>query len=321
MPDLTGTNYIIAADSCSSVTVTQTPPIGTVLSYRTTNEVVLTVLDASGNAAHSTNTVLVAEGAAPVITTEPQSLIHLVGTDAVLTVAATSCGPVSYQWHLGTSAVAGQTNATCTVSNVQLADAGDYTVTLANAAGSSTSAVAVLTVNRPPVAADANASVTENQALALDNAKLLSRCSDPDGDPLSITSAGPTSTNGGTVSLTSDNISYQPATNFIGTDLFTFVISDGRDGTATGSVLVTVSAASAPSPNIVSGPDILPNGHFHVGFAGIPGFHYTVQYSPALESPSWTTITNLAAGTNGLFDFEDPTAPPPPSRYYRTTYP
>jgi hypothetical protein len=228
---------------------------------------------------------------------------------------------VSYQWYLGTSAVAGQTNATCAVSNVQLADAGDYTVTLANAAGSSTSAVAVLTVNRPPVAADTNASVTENQALVLDNAKLLARCSDPDGDPLSITSAGPTSTNGGTVSLTSDNISYQPATNFIGTDVFTFVISDGRGGTATGSMQVTVTAASAPAPNIVSGPDILPNGHFHVGFAGIPGYSYTVQYSPTLESPSWTTLTNLTAGTNGLFDFEDPTAPPPASRYYRTTYP
>jgi autotransporter-associated beta strand protein len=322
LPDLTGTNYIIAVDTCSSsVTVTQMPPIGTVLSYGTTNEVVLTALDASGNAAYSTNTVCVAEGAAPVITTQPQSQTNLLGTDAVFAADGTSCGPVSYQWYLSSNALADATNATLTVSNAQLADAGSYTVTLSNAAGSSTSAAAVLTINQPPVASNTIASVIENQVLVLAKDKLLAGCSDPDGDPLSVASAGPTSTNGGTVSLTSSNITYQPATNFIGTDVFTFVVSDGRGGTATGSVLVTVSAASAPSPNIVSGPDILPNGHFHVGFAGIPGYSYTVQYSPALESPSWTTLTNLAAGTNGLFDFEDPTDPPPASRYYRTTYP
>jgi fibronectin-binding autotransporter adhesin len=320
LPDLTGTNYIIATDSCSSVTVTQTPLIGTVLSYGTTNEVVLTALDASGNAAYSTNTVVVAEGAAPVITTQPQSRTNLVGTDAIFTEQATSCGPVSYQWYLNTNALAEQTNATLTVTNVQLADAGSYLVTLANAAGSSTSAVAVLTVNRPPVASNTNAGVTENQALVLDNAKLLALCSDPDGDPLSIISAGPLSTNGGSVTLTSSNVTYLPLTNFVGADRFDFTVSDGRGGSATGSVLVAVTSASAPSLNIVSGPNILPNGHFHVGFAGIPGFSYTIQYSANVDGP-WTTLTNLMAGTNGLFDFEDPTEPAPPTRFYRTTYP
>jgi autotransporter-associated beta strand protein len=322
LPDLTGTNYIIAVDTCSSsVTVTQNPPLGTVLSYGTTNEVVLTALDASGNAAYSTNTVVVAEGAAPVITAQPQSLTNLVGTDAAFTVAATSCGPVSYQWYLNTDALADETNATLTVADVQLTDAGSYTVTLANAAGSSTSAVAVLTANQPPVAGNTNAGVTENQALVLGTDKLLAICSDPDGDPLSIISAGPISTNGGTVSLTSSNITYVPATNFVGQDLFNYTVSDGRGGTATGSVLVTVTAASAPALNIVIGPEILPDGHFYIQFVGIPGYRYTIQYSPTLDSPSWTTITNLAAGTNGLFDFEDPTTPLPPSRYYRTTYP
>jgi hypothetical protein len=243
-----------------------------------------------------------------------------VGTDAVFTEQATSCGPVSYQWYLNTNALAEQTNATLTVTNVQLADAGSYLVTLANAAGSSTSAVAVLTVNRPPVASNTNAGVTENQALVLDNAKLLALCSDPDGDPLTIVSAGPLSTNGGSVTLTSSNVTYVPLTNFVGADRFDFTVSDGRGGSATGSVLVAVTSASAPSLNIVSGPDILPNGHFHVGFAGIPGFSYTIQYS-ANANGAWTTMTNLTAGTNGLFDFEDLTGPPPPSRYYRTTYP
>jgi hypothetical protein len=165
-----------------------------------------------------------------------------------------------------------------------------------------------------------SARVTQNQMLVLTNTKLLSLCSDPDGDPLSLVSAGPTSTNGGTVNLTGGTLTYQPVTDFVGTDLFSYTISDGRGGSATGSVLVAVTSASAPSPDIVSGPDLLPNGHFHVGFAGIPGYSYTVQYSANADGP-WTTLTNLTAGATGLFDLEDPTEPAPPTRFYRTTYP
>jgi hypothetical protein len=178
----------------------------------------------------------------------------------------------------------------------------------------------VQVVNTPPVATNTNAGVIENQVLVIADSKLLALSSDEDGDALSIISAGPTSTNGGTVTLGGGNVTYQPVTNFVGTDLFSFVVSDPFGASATGMVVVTVTPASAPSPNIVSGPDILPNGHFHVGFAGIPGYSYTVQYSVNVDGP-WTTLTNLTAGGNGLFDLEDPTEPAPPTRFYRTTYP
>ena len=108
-------------------------------------------------------------------------------------------------------------------------------------------------------------------------------------------------------------------TDYVGNDQFNYVISDGRGGTATGTVTVTVVSASVPPLNIVSGPT-LTNGHFYVGFAGIPGYSYTVQSSPNADGP-WLTMTNLTAGTNGLFEFQDPTEPPPPTRFYRTTYP
>ena len=61
MPDVTGTNYIVAADACSSVlTITQTPTNNAVLALGT-NEVVLAVADGNGNTAYSTNTVVVAD--------------------------------------------------------------------------------------------------------------------------------------------------------------------------------------------------------------------------------------------------------------------
>jgi autotransporter-associated beta strand protein len=279
--------------------------------------------DGNGHVASATRTVNVgADTNAPAISSQPQSRTNLVGTDAQFQVLASSCSPITYQWYFATTnLLTDQTNASLTVSNVQLVSAGEYSAVLANSAGSVTSAVAVLTVDQPPVAADISASTIQNHPLMVSKAKVLAGCSDPDGDPLAIVSAGPASTNGGAVTLTSSNITYVPLTDFVGTDRFTYTISDGRGGTNSAFVLITATSAGAPSLNIVSQPTLLPNGHFHVGFAGIPGYAYTVDYSDSSAAGPWTTITNLTAGSNGLFDFEDPTEPAPPTRFYRTTYP
>ena len=68
MPDVTGTNHIVASDACSaSVTITQTPTNGAALALGT-NEVILAVSDSTGNVAYSTNTVTLSDITAPVIT-------------------------------------------------------------------------------------------------------------------------------------------------------------------------------------------------------------------------------------------------------------
>jgi len=68
-------------------------------------------------------------------------------------------------------------------------------------------------------------------------------------------------------------------------------------------------------------PAILPNGHFHVGFASVPGYPFTVAQATNVVSP-WSFLTNLTAGTNGHFELEDPAEPPlPPVKFYRATYP
>ena len=144
--------------------------------------------------------------------------------------------------------------------------------------------------------------------------------SDPDtGDTLTVSAVSSPTAHGATVTRDGTAVTYTALSTFTGADSFTYTVSDGNGGTAVGTVSVTVTSDSGRSPNVVSS-DILPNGHFHVVFAGIPGYNYTIQYSPGLDGP-WTTITSLTAGTNGLFEFEDPTEPAPPSRYYRTTYP
>ena len=176
-------------------------------------------------------------------------------------------------------------------------------------------------VNTPPIAPNTNAGVVENQTLVVGGDKLLLLSEDPDGDPLSITSAGPTSTNGGTVTLVGGDISYTPALNFIGTDLFSFVVSDPYGASGTGTVLVTVTSANVPPPNVVIPPAYdSASGTFSVTFAGIPNYTYTVQSAPSPTGP-WSFLKTATAGTNGLFEVTDAELPPPPARYYRMVYP
>jgi len=179
----------------------------------------------------------------------------------------------------------------------------------------------VQVVNTPPIAPNTNAGLVENATLVLSGAKLLLLSQDPDGDLLSIISAGPTSTNGGTVTLAGGDITYQPVTDFVGTDLFSFVVSDPYGASSTGTVLVAVSAANVPSPNIVVPPAYdSGSGTFTVTFAGIPGYTYTIQTAITPTGP-WDFLQTATAGTNGLFEVIDAQSPPPPERFYRTVYP
>jgi len=88
--------------------------------------------------------------AQPTITVQPQSQTNVVGTDATFTVVATGIEPLAYQWRLGTADLAGKTNDTLSLTNVQTANAGSYAVVVTNADGAATSAVATLTVLVPP---------------------------------------------------------------------------------------------------------------------------------------------------------------------------
>lgn len=72
-------------------------------------------------------------------------------------------GPFTYQWRLGGTDLPGATAATLLVTNVDLGDAGNYAVVVANAAGSLTSSPALLTVQMPPLITGQPA----NQSIAL----------------------------------------------------------------------------------------------------------------------------------------------------------
>ena len=85
----------------------------------------------------------------PTITTQPLSQTAPQGTSVTFTVAATGTAPFSYQWQLNNVSISGATASSCTRANVQLTDAGSYSVVVSNLAGSATSANAILTVTSP----------------------------------------------------------------------------------------------------------------------------------------------------------------------------
>ena len=86
---------------------------------------------------------------APQITSQPQSITVAQGNPATFTVAVTGTAPITYQWKKGTTIIGGATSSVYTIPTVIPGDAGTYTVTASNAAGTATSSGAVLTVTSP----------------------------------------------------------------------------------------------------------------------------------------------------------------------------
>ena len=87
----------------------------------------------------------------PVITTQPASQTVVKGAPVTFTVQVSSAGAVTLQWFKDDVALAGASGAQLVLSSCQPSQAGGYTVSAANLAGSVTSARAVLVVKDPPV--------------------------------------------------------------------------------------------------------------------------------------------------------------------------
>jgi hypothetical protein len=95
-------------------------------------------------------TYLLAASAAfaqPRITTQPKDRSVSLGAIVTNFVFASGVAPLSYQWRFNDAEIAGATKRTLILTNVQLANAGDYTIVVTNNSGSVTSRVARLDVD------------------------------------------------------------------------------------------------------------------------------------------------------------------------------
>jgi len=132
------------------------------------------------------------------------------------------------------------------------ADTFTYTISDGNG-GTAVGTVAVTVdsivnppINTPPVATNDTLTTTLGNAITTGN--VLTNDSDLDGDTLTVSSFTQAA-NGTVVNNGNGTFTYAPTAGFLGVDSFTYTASDGRGGTAVGTVIVTVGPVVNPPVN------------------------------------------------------------------------
>jgi hypothetical protein len=164
----------------------------------------------------------------------------------------------------------------------------------------------VTPVNDPPLANADTATVAEEGSVTI---PVAANDNDPDGGTLTLLSA--TQGAHGTVTvLTGNQVRYQPAANYFGSDTFTYTVRDPASLTATGTVNVTVTPVNDPP---VANAD-------STGMPEDSGIAYSVLANDTdIDGDTLTVVAvtqsaNGSVSTNGTLVFFSPNA-----NYYGTT--
>lgn len=169
---LTGTSQTLNVEATGSGLGYQWSKDGTAIAGATQSTYTATaagsytvvVTNASGSTTSNAAVIVVsATLAAPVITAQPTGLTVNSGARATLTATATGAS-IAYQWFLNGVAIAGATHSEYSIPVASSADAGLYSFSVTNTAGTVTSQNASLTVNT--LAAGINTAAVVNAANA-----------------------------------------------------------------------------------------------------------------------------------------------------------
>ncbi len=239
----------------------------------------------------ATINIVPAGASPPTITTPPTNQTASVGGTATFSVVAGGIGPLGYQWRFGSTAIAAATNATLTLSNVQSANAGTYSVVVSNAGGS-VSAQATLTVGSSATAPTITAQPQDQIARSGTNVTF-------------------------TVTATGTGLAYQWQFNGTNLPAATAASLTLTNVTAAQSgayaVQVSSSAGSVMSRSArllvitLPNPSAAPTLHLVAGaaaslelsFAATAGYGYVVEFNDNLATTNWVTLTNFPPAFTG----------------------
>ncbi len=104
--------------------------------------------------------------------------------------------------------------------------------------GTNSAVITISLLNQTPIAVNDFASTPKNVSVTI---PALANDSDPDGNPLTITSVSPTN---GTANIVGTNVVFTPTTNFLGLATIGYFISDGNGGST--NALISVSVTNRP---------------------------------------------------------------------------
>jgi uncharacterized repeat protein (TIGR01451 family) len=301
---------------------------GTLLDYNTANNAASATTTVTGPATATTD-LQVSQNRAP----EPVQF----GGNVVYTIAVKNNGPSdatgvtltniftanTAQFVSSTASqggcVAGGGQVTCSVDDLASGATATYTVTLKaigagtisntasvtgsqsdTNAGNNSSTVATTVANRPPTATTDAVSTREDQSSTF---AVVANDTDLDNDTLSLTIVD--QPGHGSTQISGNGVVYTPTANYFGADTFTYQISDGRGGLASGTVNVSVLAVN-DAPGFTKGADQV--GGVNSGPHAVPGWATGITVGPANEAGQ--TINFVVSNNNHFLFSSQPEVSP-----------
>lgn len=172
----------------------------------------------------------------------------------------------------------------------------------------------VTSVNDGPVANDDAIERSASEDVKVRIESLLANDTDADGDTIVLTGVTSPTGGGATVLISGAWIYY--TRNGAAADEFLYSVSDGREGTATGKVRVNIKDGDTQfSQRLAISYDA--NGA-QIGFDGIPGRAYVIQYQDALDGGPWQDLGTATDAGQGRFTFSDHDGSV--NRFYRSVF-
>lgn len=163
-------------------------------------------------------------------------------------------------------------------------------------------------VAQPPTAVDDTATTVADTPVLID---VLANDTDPDNVNSDLSVAGVTQPANGTVVIQGRQVEYTPDAGYVGTDTFTYDVTDTVDGSDTGTVTVTVVAGNQPPVAVIAG------GNRTVADSdGVPGERVVVDGSGSSDPDGtvgfyeWTVngvVADVASTATPTFDLPDGT--------------
>jgi uncharacterized repeat protein (TIGR01451 family) len=218
---------------------------------RLTNVVSLTTSSIDLVASNNLVTNIVTAELPPFIIASPGSRVVTNGADVSLSVDAGGSNPLTYQWQIDATNIAGANGSSLMLTNVGYAARGTYRVLVSNNVGSALSTGAVLTVLVPPSVSDLADQVIEEDAATL---VLPFTVGDVDADA-SVLVLVATSSNSSLVPTdqiafggagTDRTLEIKTLTNAFGSAMVTIEVRDEDGLSAIDSFVLTVNPVNDP---------------------------------------------------------------------------
>jgi hypothetical protein len=152
--------------------------------------------------------------------------------------------------------------------------------------------------NQPPAANNTSATTNEDNSVTI-----TMTASDPDGDSLTFSIVTPPA-HGNLSAIfnqtpTSAQVTYTPNANYNGGDSFTFQADDGKGGTSTGSVTITINPVNDP-PTFNLGANPVSSNE-DAGPQTIANYASSISPGPTADESSQTVTFTVTNDNNALF--------------------